>query len=281
MPNRNLQYQQSISAEFDAIKDRVRFFIEDNHWGEDGHYKEVILINYLRKILPESVGVGTGFVKNNDGLLTNQIDIIIYNRNYPKLFSEGDFVILMPESVLGIVEVKSKANHNSFTKRQKKNNSIIENSTLDKCHRNGEIIGRNDIFNGIFSYDTDYKFSSNFKTSNLCKQLNLKFGRINHICFNQNYFMRYWDSGNPVDRLNDNRRSYSFYNLASSNIFEEYNLNDKGLAFGYFISNLLEIVYSKVSPTTLNEQYFEFLYPLRRTKEPYRLDHCEIKITNG
>lgn len=281
MPNRNLQYQQSISAEFDAIKDRVRFFIEDNHWGEDGHYKEVILINYLRKILPESVGVGTGFVKNNDGLLTNQIDIIIYDRNYPKLFSEGDFVILMPDSVLGIVEVKSKANHNSLTKRKKKNNSIIENSTLDKCHRNGEIIGRNDIFNGIFSYDTEYKFSSNFKQTNLYKQLNLKFGSINHICFNQNYFMRYWDEGNPRDRSDDNRRSYSFYNLSSLNIFGESHPNNKGLAFGYFISNLLEIVYSKVSPKALNEQYFEFLYPLRRTKEPYRINHCEIKFTNG
>ena len=281
MPNRNLQYQQSISAEFNAIKDRVRFFIEDNHWGEDGHYKEVILINYLRKILPESVGVGTGFVKNNDGLLTNQIDIIIYNRNYPKLFSEGDFVILMPESVLGIVEVKSKANHSSFTKRRKNKNGIIENSTIDKCHRNGEIIGKNDIFNGIFSYETDYKFSSNFKQINLYKQLKEKFGRINHICFNQNYFMRYRIEGNPNDRLNDSRKSYRFYNLSSSKIFGDSHQNNKGLAFGYFISNLLESVYSIVSPNAMNEQYFEFLYPLRRTKEPYRINHCEINFTNG
>ena len=31
--NEAMRYQQSISAEFLAIKDRVRFFIQDNHWG--------------------------------------------------------------------------------------------------------------------------------------------------------------------------------------------------------------------------------------------------------
>lgn len=76
--NGDLLYQQSIAAEFAAIKDRVRFFINDKHWGEDGHYKEVILLNYLRRILPSSVSVGTGFVKNSSGDLTNQIDIIVY-----------------------------------------------------------------------------------------------------------------------------------------------------------------------------------------------------------
>lgn len=41
-----MKYQQSIASEFSSIKDRVRFFINDRHWGEDGRYKEVILINY-------------------------------------------------------------------------------------------------------------------------------------------------------------------------------------------------------------------------------------------
>ncbi len=63
--NGELMYQQSIAAEFVAIKDRVRFFIDDNHWGEDGRYKEVILVNYLRRIIANGVSVGTGFVKNN------------------------------------------------------------------------------------------------------------------------------------------------------------------------------------------------------------------------
>lgn len=109
--NGAMKYQQSIVSEFLSIKDRVRFFIDNKHWGEDGRYKEIILINYLRRILPSNVSVGTGFVKNKSGELTSQIDIIVYKSSALRLFSEGDFVILMPESILGIIKVKSKSTH--------------------------------------------------------------------------------------------------------------------------------------------------------------------------
>lgn len=64
-------------------------------------------MNYLKKILPSNVTVGTGFVKNGEET-TNQIDLIIYDNSVPTLFSEGDFVVVLPESVYGIIEVKSK-----------------------------------------------------------------------------------------------------------------------------------------------------------------------------
>lgn len=35
-------YRKSISNELIDIKDRVRDFIDDVHWGEDGRYKEII-----------------------------------------------------------------------------------------------------------------------------------------------------------------------------------------------------------------------------------------------
>jgi len=59
MNNNNTRYQQSIAAELIAFKDRIRFFIDDNHWGEDGRYKEIILMNYLRRVLPDNAAVGT------------------------------------------------------------------------------------------------------------------------------------------------------------------------------------------------------------------------------
>jgi hypothetical protein len=183
MPNNNVRYQQSIAAEFIALKDRVRFFIEDNHWGEDGRYKEIILMNFLRRVLPDNIAVGTGFVKNNYNQLTDQIDIIVYKKNDPKLFSEGDFVILMPESVLGIVEVKSKVNSQILCNRNQHGREIL--STIDKCHRNGEIIGRNNIFNGIFSYEKQISFEGRRISDLFVGQLKEKYGYINHICFDQ------------------------------------------------------------------------------------------------
>lgn len=275
MPNNNTRYQQSIAAEFTALKDRVRFFIEDNHWGEDGRYKEIILMNYLRRVLPDNVAVGTGFVKNQLNQLTDQIDIIVYKKNDPKLFSEGDFVILMPESVLGIIEVKSKLTSQILCGRIKKGRKIL--STIDKCHNNGQIIGRPEIFNGIFSYEKEMSFEDRVHSDKLVEQLREKSGYINHICFDHNIFMRFWVDGNPLDRSEDIRSCYSFYDLSYNRIFYE-RTSHSGLAYGYFISNLLEIIYNIVAPNVLSSQYFEFLYPLENSKEAYRMLGCEIKI---
>ena len=81
MPN-YLDYQKSISNELISIKNRVRNFIDDHHWGEDGRYKEIILSEILRRHLPKNVSVGTGFVVNQDNIST-QIDIIVYDSKYP------------------------------------------------------------------------------------------------------------------------------------------------------------------------------------------------------
>ena len=51
MPN-YVEYQRSISKELLSIKDRVRYFIDGHHWGEDGHYKEIILSHVLKQHVP-------------------------------------------------------------------------------------------------------------------------------------------------------------------------------------------------------------------------------------
>lgn len=267
-----LMYQQSIAAEFIAIKDRVRFFIDDNHWGEDGRYKEMILINYLKRILPNGVSVGTGFVKNNGGELTNQIDIIIYKEQYPKLFSEGDFVILMPDSVIGIIEVKSTSTISVLASTR---NDL---SVIQKSEKNGKIIGSKRIFNGIFAYDNRINFNSRFANGIVAKQLRELDGYLNCLCLGSNNFIRYWEKGNPSS--SDKRKCYSAYNLSYKKIIGEDVNNMQGFSFGYFISNLMEIVYRIIAPNVLNSQYFEFLYPLEGSKEIYKLENGDIYLNS-
>jgi len=72
MPN-YIEYHKSISKEFKSYENRVRHLIDDAHMGEDGRYKEVILMNYLKRVLPKNLSVGSGFVRN--GEITRQIDI--------------------------------------------------------------------------------------------------------------------------------------------------------------------------------------------------------------
>lgn len=250
MPN-YLDYRKSISHELISIKDRVRNFIDNRHWGEDGRYKEIILIDILKKVLPTNITVSTGFVICEREILSTQIDILIYRSDYPVLFKIDDFVIIIKESVLGIIEVKSTLNSDNI------------GETIEKSHKNGKKIG-NHIFNGIFGYETDFNINNKDLAFSIKNSLKINNSFVNHICFGKDYFVRYWDQGNQIENaLNHSRRSYSFYHLID-------------LAFGYFISNLIETILLLTNNNNINETFNDYLYPIKGTKERYRLEDHEI-----
>lgn len=251
MPNYN-EYRKSISRELISIKDRVRHFIDDHHWGEDGRYKEIILMEILKNVLPHNIGVSTGFVMGGPDQISSQIDIIIHDNDYPVLFKIADFAVIAKESVFGIIEVKSKI----------KTSNIQE--TIQRCHTNGQIIG-NHIFNGIFAYETGFTIGRTTLPDSIRDSLSNNIGFLNNICFGKDFFMKYWSDGNPQDRIEDNRRSFSFYKI-------------KELAFGYFISNLIEDVYIQKNNKLIGGTLSECLYPIEGTKETQRLREIEIKV---
>lgn len=214
MPN-YLEYQRSISDEIISIKDRVRFFIDDRHWGEDGRYKEIILSNILQQHLPRNISVGTGFIVNNDKI-TKQIDIIIYANDYPILFKQDNFVIVPAECVLGMIEVKSRVDMSSIK------------SIIKKCTDNGEIVERK-IFNGIFAFENSITQSNIGISGNevsFRKNLIESGGIVNHICLGTDIFIKFWEEGH----IYNNQKCYAMYSIEK-------------LAFGYFISNLVECSY--------------------------------------
>jgi len=51
-------YFESLATELDALKNRVRNFIQDRHWQTDGEWKESVLRAFLRRNLPKSVQIG-------------------------------------------------------------------------------------------------------------------------------------------------------------------------------------------------------------------------------
>jgi len=103
--------------------------IHDNHHPSLGVYKEKLLIEAIKKYLPKKYELGTGFVPFphqkveivNEKILyghlvSNQLDIIIYDSfDYPPIFKDGDFVVLRPESVRVIIEVKGSINIRQLT----------------------------------------------------------------------------------------------------------------------------------------------------------------------
>lgn len=228
------EFQKSITEELKVIQNRVRNLIGNANWGEEGRYKEAILKNTIKKFVPENIGIGTGFIvnKSNGNIeISKQIDIIVYNKNYPLLFSEGDFLITTPENVKGIIEVKTNLDSSKIKE------------TISKSASNGEIIKQN-IFNGIFVFNYSEKIENNIVES-IELVLKESKGIVNHICLGENYFIKLWKE-NEINK-------YSIYEI-------------KGLSFSYFISNLIE----KVCEKKLTERWW-FLYPIEKRKEQYKI----------
>lgn len=104
--------------------------LQNAHYPSIGKYKENLLIKIIREYLPDKYKVGSGFVlfvheatderafkKGFDYLnmgsytVSKQCDILIYDAStIPVVFKDDDFVVLRPESVKAVIEVKSNAN---------------------------------------------------------------------------------------------------------------------------------------------------------------------------
>jgi hypothetical protein len=248
-------FQQSITRELDVIKNRVRRLIGSANWAEEGRYKEAVLKNVIRRFLPSNLSVGTGFIvkrddwDNNQGAVSTQIDIIIYDNTYPVLFSEGDFIVTTEHNIRGVVEVKTRVvnadgQSNSLRKAIKNMNKLSAFAKLSET-------GQNRVFKGLFSFD----YKDDIIHDRVKEILRLSNGMINHISLGKDYFIRHWIDGArlepPVECASH------FYNI--------YEIRD--LSFSYFISNLLHMASNK----DMSERSW-FSFPIPGTKETERID---------
>ncbi len=112
----NTKYLESWAEELMARANRVRDLIGDKHWLTDGHHKEVIVREFLRRYLPNCLEIGSGFIKPLDGdLCSTEVDILISNPTlHPAYFNEGGIQILPPSSVAAYIEMKSSFSSSNF-----------------------------------------------------------------------------------------------------------------------------------------------------------------------
>ncbi len=223
-----IEYHKTTTKELLALTNKVRNLI--SHWGEDGRYKEAVLKNIIKRFLPEIYTIGTGFViKQTDNrgqhLTSRQIDLLIYDDASPILFKEGDFVIMTPDSVRAIIEIKANIQNQGLT------------DIIRQANENGQFIfsGKQDkkqpFFNGVFGYEGYHNqfvletFRQNFLAANeaFVAVADYKKFKVNHVSLNKDWFLKYW----PADQL-----PHSLYNI-------------EDLSFPFFISNLVDTLANK------------------------------------
>ncbi|MCW3999507.1 MAG: hypothetical protein NWE93_04655 [Candidatus Bathyarchaeota archaeon] len=246
-------FQESITKELEAVKDRVRNLIGNANWGEDGRYKEAVLTKIIKRFLPSNLSVGTGFILKAEGRpphngrmeISNQLDIIIYDNRVPVLFSEGSLVIVSSSSVRAIIEVKTKIANNEIE------------GILRKSIENAKMVGDCLKFNGVFSYE--YGNASIERLSEALEPLGEDGKYVNHTSLGSSIFIKYWSEKRP-ENVSDNGCK-TFYGLY------DFSVNGgKKLSFSYFISNL---IYS-ITVEDLADRLW-LLFPVEDGKESVRV----------
>lgn len=88
------------------------------HSYQQGYFYEELLRLFLQKFFPPSIGVARGFIVDSDDNISNELDIIIFDKNKtPVFYSAGDLRIIPIETVYAVIEVKTKIT-SSIIKKQ-------------------------------------------------------------------------------------------------------------------------------------------------------------------
>jgi len=119
-------YASLLGESFSARIDMLERVIQSSHYPSLGRYKERLLARVIRDSVPRNIEVGTGFIlfphenlspaggsQHYDPLnqsafsISRQCDILIYDvSDVPPVFRDEDFVIIRPEAVRAVIEVK-------------------------------------------------------------------------------------------------------------------------------------------------------------------------------
>jgi len=145
----------STSTEIFYDDDKKRLF----HTGEYGTYKESIVKDFLKFIIPPSFDISTGFLITADDDISTQCDIIVFDSKMTPIYEEGDRQRFFPiETVHCIGEVKSTLSKSQFKEainklaRCKTLSGKIKSPTILSKHHSGIFDPKNNPYDSIPSF---------------------------------------------------------------------------------------------------------------------------------
>lgn len=212
-----LKYHKSIAAEMLAVKDRVRHLIGDRHWLTDGEHKEAILRRVLRNHAAQSLEIGRGFVCARDET-SRQIDVLVAFRNKPALFRDGETLLVTPDAVSAVVEVKSQLSGAEFDEALEK---VADDIQVIRAAGNTACVA------GLFVFESLRHNSAHRRIlSSVQRACRGEADRIvNWIAAGPDLFVRFWADAAAVN------------GDVGQPVWHSYHLTD--LSHAYFISNVV------------------------------------------
>lgn len=109
------EMHQKLSSKIDEIY----------HPTAKGTETELNWIGLLRNYLPVRYSIDSGFVVDHEGNISEQIDIIIYDRHFTPFIFRGENVVYIPaEGIYAVFEVRPKLSKANYDYAVKKLNSV-------------------------------------------------------------------------------------------------------------------------------------------------------------
>lgn len=156
----------NIQKLFTALDEEMRLKLSSKideiyHPTAKGNELELNWIGLLRAYLPERYTVDSGFVVDHKGNISEQIDIIIYDRHFTPFIFRGENVVYIPaEGVYAIFEVKPHFDQKNYNYAVKKLNSVkaLKRTSASFAH----ILGKDkkepfDVVGGILTKENKSK----------------------------------------------------------------------------------------------------------------------------
>jgi hypothetical protein len=204
--------------------------------------------------------VGRGFIVTKDEA-SRQIDVLVVDGTRPCLYRDGDLLVVTPDVVRAIVEVKTSA---SLTSRDRRRPEIITH--LVTLARNGALCegalnesnDQRKVWTGIYIYD-DAPHPEEAVLEAVAEAKRQTDHSVNCIAFGKRHFVRYWSKEELA------RGALSVH--PNGPVWHAYDFGapERAVAPSYFLGNLID----SVSYVDRIESSFAW-FPLIGGKEQYR-----------
>jgi len=247
------EFHKSLTAELYSLQDRIRQLVL--HWPTDGEHKEAALRSVLRRHLPQSADVGRGFIVTEADSST-QIDILIVDTRKPVLFREGDLMIVTPDAVLAVAEVKTELRDGSMLCNAIEKLAAIRHLAGSNDHY-GPVAKR--IWSGIFAFN-EVDLSHLVMMNAVGRADANRDYPINCISAGKSKFIRFWESGQVIN------------SREPGGVWHSYDIPD--VAPSYFIGNLVD----SIPPFEQSDAAYAW-FPVLGGKEQHRRMYLPLQST--
>jgi hypothetical protein len=161
----NLDLAQFHSAEVETLllkyRHVERLIGEHAHHGSEGTFCEDLVREFLRQVLPRRFSVDTGFIRarpmeigGETRFVSHQLDVIVQDTvDYSPLFRSNDFVVVLPDAVTAVIEVKKSLTSTDL--KDSLNKLAVARYLTYHCQGPLHFSPDKRAFTGVFAFTSD------------------------------------------------------------------------------------------------------------------------------